>query len=248
MAREPAPVVVVTGASRGIGAATATLAAARGYAVAVNYRSDEPGAARTVSRIVEAGGTAAAIRADVSRAGEVASLFDEAERSLGPVDALVNNAGVAGRHARLDLLAPDELRAVFDVNLLGAMLCAREAIRRMTPRGGAVVNVSSTAAIAGGASGLVAYAASKAAIEAMTVGLAREAGPHGVRVNAVRPGMIDTAMNAFDADPVRRQAMADTVPLRRIGTPDEVAAAIVWLLSKEASYVNGAIVAVSGGR
>jgi NAD(P)-dependent dehydrogenase (short-subunit alcohol dehydrogenase family) len=240
--------VIVSGASGGIGAATARLAARHGYSVAVHYRSNRKRAEALVEEVLASHGRAAAIRADIAIESDVMSLFETVEGTLGPVSALVNNAGTAGERAPVDALTIDNLRQVVDTNLIGCFLCCREAVRRMRARNrGAIVNVSSTAAVGGG-NGIVAYAATKAGIEALTVGLAREVGPLGIRVNAVRPGVIDTPMNAFDRDPEARARVDKSVPLGRIGDPAEVAAAILWLLSDEASFVHGAVLTVSGGR
>jgi glucose 1-dehydrogenase len=242
--------VVITGGSRGIGAATARLASRNGFSVAVNYRISRDEALKVANEINEGGGRAIAIQGDVSTERDVEALFNFAETELGPVTALVNNAGVPGNRVTLDKLDVIDLRNIVDVNLIGSFLCAREAVRRMAPRGyGAIVNVSSTASQSGGGGGgIIAYAASKAGIETMTVGLAREVGPSGIRVNAVRPGAIDTEMNAFSQHPEALEYFSQTAPLRRVGKPEEVAAAILWLLSDAASFVHGAILAVSGGR
>jgi NAD(P)-dependent dehydrogenase (short-subunit alcohol dehydrogenase family) len=240
--------VIVTGASGGIGSATARLAAQRGYAVAIHYRSNRLNADRLVEEVAASGGRAIAVRADVAVEGDVASLFATVEEVLGPVSALVNNAGISGHRAPVESLTVDNLRHVIDTNLVGCFLCCREAVRRMrVSHRGTIVNVSSTAALGGG-NGIVAYAATKAGVEALTVGLAREVGPLGIRVNAVRPGVIDTPMNAFDRNPEARAQVDKTVPLGRSGSPDEVAASILWLLSDEASFVHGAVLTVSGGR
>jgi NAD(P)-dependent dehydrogenase (short-subunit alcohol dehydrogenase family) len=245
-------VLVVTGASRGIGAAVATAAAARGYAVAINYARDAV-AAQTVARtIAAAGGTARAIAGDVSREEDVVRLFETATRELGPVRALVNNAGISGSLGRLEDVDAAEIARVLAVNVIGTMLCAREAVRRMSTKhdgpGGAIVNISSRAAQLGGAGEWLHYAASKGAVETFTIGLAREVGAENIRVNAVSPGLIQTELHAAAGAPDRLERLVGGVPQGRAGTAEEVAAAVLWLLSPEASYVNGAILAVAGGR
>jgi NAD(P)-dependent dehydrogenase (short-subunit alcohol dehydrogenase family) len=239
--------LLVTGASRGIGAATARLAAQRGWAVGVNYLGREEAAMAVCKEIVAQGGRALPLKADVSNEGEVRAMFEACEAALGPLGALVNNAGIIGRAARFDELVPERWRRILAVNLEGTLLCSHEALRRMG-RGGAIVNLSSMAAALGGAGEFVDYAASKGGVESFTLGLAREAGPNGIRVNAVRPGLIETEMQADSGDPDRARRLAATVPLRRAGTAEEVARAILWLLSDEASYITGAILPVAGGR
>ncbi len=244
--------LVVTGAARGIGAAVARLAAAQGWAVAVNYSHDEAGAAAVAESITRAGGRAQVIRADVADEAQVVRLFETAERALGPIGALVNNAGIIGGQCRVDAIDAKRLQEVFAINVTGAFLCAREAVRRLSTRhggaGGAIVNISSRAAEIGGANEWVHYAASKGAIDSMTVGLAREVGAEGVRVNAVSPGLIDTEIHARNGMPDRLQRMGAGVPIGRAGTADEVAEVVVFLLGAASSYMNGAIVPVGGGR
>ena len=245
-------VLLVTGASRGIGAATARLAAARGWSVAVSYRSDADAAAAVVRDAEAAGAAALAVACDVSVEGDVLRMFDEVDRRLGRLSGLVNNAGVLGPAIRVDAVDVARLQRIFAANVIGSFLCAREAVRRMSTAhggaGGAIVNLSSAAARLGSPNEYVDYAASKGAIDTMTLGLAKEVGGEGIRVNAVRPGLIHTDIHASGGDPGRVDRLAGGVPMRRGGTAEEVAEAIVWLLSDAASYVNGAIVDVTGGR
>jgi len=235
--------LIVTGASRGIGAAVARLAAARGFAIAVNYARDREGAERVAGEIVAAGGRAVALEADVSREADVVRLFERAEAELGSLGALVNNAGITGGSARVEDLTASALEATLAVNVTGAFLCAREAVRRLARShggpGGVIVNLGSLAARIGGGGEWVHYAASKAAVETMTRGLAIEVGREGIRVNAVSPGLIDTDIHATSSLPDRLARMAPTVPMGRAGTAGEVAEAVVWLLSPAASYVTG---------
>jgi len=245
-------VLLVTGASRGIGAATALLAAARGYAVAVNYAT-QAGAAEEVVRAIRAqGGKALAVQADVADEGQVLAMFEQVDAKLGRLTALVNNAGVVDVAARVDEMGVARLRRMFDINVLGSIVCAREAVRRMSTRhggkGGAIVNVSSAAARLGAPGQYVDYAAAKGAIDAFTIGLAKEVAAEGIRVNAVRPGLIETDIHASGGLPDRVQQLAHQVPMQRGGTAGEVANAIVWLLSPEASYTTMSLVEVSGGR
>lgn len=247
-----AKVLLITGGSRGIGAATARAAAKDGYDVAVNYVRDEKAAHELVQEIRGAGGKARAIQADVSRELDIKQLFAAVERELGDLTHLVNNAGIVGRAARLVDADPSVIREVVDLNVTGAILVAREAVRRMTTsaggKGGAIVNISSMAAIIGGAGEYTWYAASKGAIDSLTVGLAREVAKEGIRVNAVAPGLIDTDIHASGGQPDRVARVGATVPVGRAGTAEEVANAILWLLSDAASYVTGAVLRVSGGR
>ena len=241
-----AGVMIVTGGSRGIGAATARLAAKRGYKVCVNYVRDRA-AGESLAR--EIGGLA--IGADVSREEDVLRLFREADK-LGKLTVLVNNAGVVDVAARVDEMSLARLERMFAINITGAFLCAREAIKRMSKKhggpGGAIVNVSSGAARLGSPSEWVDYAASKGAIDTMTLGLSKEVGAEGIRVNAIRPGVIKTEIHASSGDPARADRIGATAPLQRAGEADEIARAILWLASDEASYVSGAILDVAGGR
>lgn len=244
--------LIVTGASRGIGAAIARLAAARGWAVAVNFCTGESEAASVVSEIAASGGRAVAIRGDVGKEPDIVELFRTAERELGPIKGLVNNAAITGGFARVEDVSAAAIEKTFAINVAGAMLCAREAVRRMSTKrggsGGAIVNISSRAAHTGSPGEWVHYAASKGAIDSFTVGLAREVAAEGIRVNAVAPGLVDTGLHAANGEPGRLQRLMPTIPMGRAGTPEEVAEAVVWLLSPAASYVAGAILEVGGGR
>src|SRR5271168_544295 len=244
--------LIVTGASRGIGAAVAKLAGARGFSVAVNFSTGKAEAAVIVEQIVSAGGRACAIQADVAREADIIRLFEDAERELGPVKALVNNAAITGGFARVESVSASTLSQVMAVNVTGAILCAREAVRRMSTRhggtGGAIVNISSRAAKIGSAGEWVHYAASKGAIDSFTIGLAREVATEGIRVNAVAPGLIDTGLHAANGEPGRLARLAATIPMQRPGTALEVAEAVLWLLSPAASYATGAILELGGGR
>ncbi|MDQ0610932.1 NAD(P)-dependent dehydrogenase (short-subunit alcohol dehydrogenase family) [Variovorax sp. W1I1] len=245
-------VLVVTGSSRGIGAAIALLGAKEGYGVAVNYRSDRDRAEALVRDIASQGGRAVAICADVSTSAGAAKLFTEVDQKLGPVSALVNNAGISGSGCSITEIDEDRLRRIFETNVFSAFYCSREAIRRMSRtsggEGGSIVNVSSAAARHGGMPGLVHYASTKAALDGMTIALAKELGPLGVRVNSVRPGVIATEMHDEFGGAKLIESIAPTIPMRRPGTADEVADAVLWLASERSSYVHGAVIDISGGR
>ncbi|KAA2244040.1 SDR family oxidoreductase [Salinarimonas soli] len=246
------PVVLITGAGRGIGAAVARLAAARGYDVAVNYRSDRGSAEEVVAGCREAGANAAAYQGDIAFEADVERVFADAA-GLGRLVHVVNNAGITGRSARLDAAPAETIRACIDLNVTGALLVAREAARRLSRRhggsGGSIVNISSVAAALGSPGEYVWYAASKGAVDAMTVGLAKELAEEGVRVNAVSPGLIDTEIHALSTgDPARLERLTPMIPFGRPGSADEVASAVLFLMSDEASYITGANLRVSGGR
>lgn len=244
-------VAVVTGGSRGIGRAVSLLLAERGYAVCLSYVSDAGAAQATVAAIEAKGGRAVAVRGDVGVEADVLALFEAADR-LGPVTALVNNAGVVDVASRVDAMSADRLHRMMITNVVGSFLCAREAVRRMSTKrggqGGAIVNLSSVAARLGAAGQYVDYAASKGAIDTFTVGLSREVAAEGIRVNAVAPGIIETEIHASGGEPDRAARLGPTAPMGRAGTVAEIAAPIAWLLSEEAAYTTGAILAVGGGR
>ncbi len=241
--------MIVTGGGRGIGAETARLAASRGYAVCVNYRKEHAAAEALVK---ELDGKAIAVAADVAEEADVVRLFETVDRELGPVSALVNNAGIVDLATRVEAITPARLQRMFAVNVFGSFLCAREAVKRMARKhggkGGAIVNVSSIAAKLGGPGEYVDYASAKGAIDTFTIGLAKEVGPEGIRVNAVRPGIIRTEIHQSSGDPGRLERIGAMAPLGRPGEAAEVARVIVWLASAEASYMSGALVDVSGGR
>lgn len=242
----------MTGASRGIGAAIAKLAGERGFSVAVNFARGEAEAKMIAQQIESAGGRARAIQADVAREEDVVRLFETAERELGTIKGLVNNAAITGGFSRVEAVSAATLAQVMKVNVTGAILCAREAVRRMSilrrGTGGAIVNISSRAAKTGSAGEWVHYAASKGAIDSFTIGLAREVATEGIRVNAVAPGLIETGLHAANGAPQRLDRLAPTIPMQRPGTALEVAEAVLWLLSSAASYTTGAILEVGGGR
>jgi len=244
--------LIVTGGSRGIGGATAVMAGGLGFSVAVNYLQDRIAAESVVKTIVDGGGRAAAIQGDVSVEADVLRLFEESDRQLGPLTALVNNAGILETQMRVETMDAGRLQRVFATNVIGSFLCAREAVKRMSTahggRGGAIVNVSSKASQIGSPNEYVDYAASKGALDTLTLGLSKEVAEEGIRVNAVRAGFIYTEIHARGGEPNRVDRVKVFVPMKRGGTADEVARAILWLLSDEASYTTGSFIDVTGGR
>ncbi|PBC21905.1 SDR family oxidoreductase [Mesorhizobium sp. WSM4310] len=249
---EAQKVLLVTGGSRGIGAAVCRLGAKAGYRVAVNYASNNAAADALVGEIKAAGGEAFAVKGDVGSEADIISIFEAVDRSYGRLDAFVNNAGIVDAKARVEEMSAARLERMMRINVVGSILCGREAVKRMSTRhggkGGAIVNISSAAAVLGAPDNYVDYAASKGAIDTFTVGLAREVALEGIRVNAVRPGIIDTDIHASGGQPDRVALIQDTLPMKRAGTADEVAGAVLYLLSDAASYTTGAILNVSGGR
>ena len=247
-----APVVIITGGGRGIGAATARLAAAKGYSVCISFLQNQAAAQAVVQDIKDQGGSAIAVQGDVASEPDVMRLFHESDRSLGPLAALVNNAGIVVTKSRVEAMDAARLQRMFATNAVGPFLCAREAIKRMSTKhggkGGAIVNVSSGAARLGSPGEWVDYAASKGAVDTMTLGLAKELADEGIRVNCVRPGFVNTEIHATAGEPNRIDRLRDSIPMKRGGEPEEVARAILWLLSDEASYSTGAILDVTGGR
>jgi len=245
-------VALITGGSRGIGAATALLAASQGWKVAVNYAANQAAADEVVGAIRAGGGEAFAVRADVADEAQVLAMFEEVDRKLGRITGLVNNAGVLDVTARVEEMSVARLRRIFEINVIGSFVCAREAVRRMSTRhggkGGSIVNLSSAAARLGAPGQYVDYASAKGAIDTFTIGLAKEVAAEGIRVNAVRPGLIETEIHASGGIPDRVQQLAHLVPMQRGGSADEVAQAICWLLSPQASYTTMSLVDVSGGR
>ena len=245
-------IILITGGSRGIGAATARLAAARGYRVCINYHSNQAAAQSVVDEITQSGGQAIAVAADIAQESEVMALFETIDQQWGPVTDLVNNAGILEKQIRVEDIDAARLQRILSVNVIGSFLCAREAVKRMSTKhggqGGAIVNVSSAASRLGSAGEYVDYAASKGAIDTLTIGLSREVAEEGIRVNAVRPAFIYTDMHADGGEPERVDRIKASLPMKRGGHPDEVANAILWLLSDEASYATGTFIELAGGR
>ena len=246
------PVVLITGASRGIGAATALLAARARYAVAVNYAANSLAADEVVRQIRQSGGNAITVQADVADEAQVLAMFEKVDAKLGRLTALVNNAGVVDQTSRVDAMSMARFKRMFEINVYGSFVCAREAVRRMSTRhggsGGTIVNLSSVAARLGAPGQYVDYAAAKGAIDSFTVGLAKEVAAEGIRVNAVRPGIIETDIHASGGLPNRAREMAPQVPMQRPGSAEEVARSILWLMSTESSYTTGTVLDVTGGR
>lgn len=244
--------VLITGGSRGIGAATALLAARDGYAVAVNYTSNSLAADEVVRQIRDSGGQAITVQADVANEAQVVAMFEKVDAKFGRLTALVNNAGVVDVNSRVDGITLARLQRMFEINVFGSFLCAREAVRRMSTRyggaGGAIVNVSSAAARLGSPGSYVDYAAAKGAIDTFTLGLSKEVAAEGIRVNAVRPGIIETDIHASGGLPNRAKEIAPQLPMQRAGTANEVAESIIWLLSEKSSYTNGALLDIAGAR
>lgn len=249
---EMSKVVLVTGGGRGIGASTARRAAELGYAVCISYASNRDAAEAVADAIAKSGGRSAVVQADVAVEADVVRLFATVDALFGRIDALVNNAGMLETQMRVEQMDAGRLTRVLAVNVTGTFMCCREAVRRMSTRhgghGGAIVNVSSAAARLGSPGEYVDYAAAKAAVDTLTIGLSKEVGEEGIRVNAVRPGLIHTEIHASGGEPGRVHRLASTIPMKRGGQPEEVASTVLWLLSDEASYVNGAIVDITGGR
>lgn len=244
--------ILITGGSRGIGRACAIMAGQRGWSVGVNYAGNEKAALDTVQAVQQAGGRAMAIQGDVAREADVIAMFDSSEKAFGKLDALINNAGIVGHKQPFVDYSLERLQRMFEVNVLGAYLCAREAARRMSKsrggKGGSIVNMSSIAARVGAAGEYVDYAGSKGAVDTMTLGLARELAPDGIRVNAIRPGLIDTEIHASGGQPDRAARLGATTPMGRAGTADEVAEAAIWLIENESDYLTASLIDVAGGR
>lgn len=246
------PVMLITGGSRGIGAATALLAAQRGYSVCIGYNTNKEAAQQVVAKIESHRGKAMAVRANISVEEDVLNLFSNCIENFGDIDVLVNNAGVLETQMRLDAMTVSRIKRIFNTNAIGTMLCCREAVKHMSSRyggkGGAIVNISSAASRLGSPNEYIDYAASKGAIDTLTIGLAKEVATENIRVNGVRPGLILTEMHASGGDPGRVERLKTTVPMQRGGSADEVAQAILWLASRDTSYITGTLIDVSGGR